>query len=118
MIPQEAFDATLNKLADILIRPAGGDAYGAQSNELVVVGTAVPCRVSLGKGRAKELKTPLNAARNYREVFMRPFTDASGNKLSRKNWLRIDGQIYDVYQVDNPGEEDHHYEVWCELILT
>jgi hypothetical protein len=114
----EAFDLELNKTADVLMRPSGGDTYGAQSNNLVKVGTAVPCRVSLGKGRPHEAKTPLKSAKNYREVFMRPFVDANGNALSHKNWLQIEGLFYDILQVDDPGGLGHHLEVWCELILT
>lgn len=130
----EAFDQSLTKTADVLLRPAGGDAYGAQSNNLQKVGT-VACRVSLGKGRPHEAKTPRKAANNYREVFMRPWysdqapdasfarnhvigsTTYNTKPLTHKNWLQIDGQLYDITQVDNPGEQDHHFEVWCELIV-
>lgn len=118
---KDAFDAALTKLADVLERGHGAaDDYGVSAVTFTTVSPAqVPCRVSLGKGRAKESKAGTKTARNYRCVFMRPVSNLSGTyaTLNHDHWLRIDGQLYDIFQIDNPGDMDHHLEVWCELIL-
>jgi hypothetical protein len=114
----DAFDATLNKVASIQAHVAGSDDYGSQGSTLVTLATGVPVRVSLGRGRAHEFKADKQFALNYREVFMRPWYDSNGNLLSRLNWLLIDGELYNVYQVDNPGGLNHHLEVWCTLVIV
>jgi hypothetical protein len=114
----DAFDDTLDSLADVLTKETGtADDYGVSTHNFVTISSGVPCRVSLGRGRAREDKSDKKTALNYREVFMRPYFDPQGNKLSHNNWLRINNQLYDVYQVDNPGEQNHHFEVWCTLVL-
>ncbi len=117
----DSFDATLDSLADILVRDTGqADAYGHANPQFTVVASGVPCRVSLGKGRAKEFKADKKTGLNYREVFLRPWPDGDGTvtQLTHDHWLRIDGVYYDIFQIDDPGNQHHHLEVWCTLLLT
>lgn len=124
----EPFDDLLISSATILIRDASAtaDAYGTSDPSFTSatpgVGYVNPaaCRVSLGKGRAKQFKDEKKVALNYRSIFMRPWYDAAGKPLSSNNWLRITGVdgtniLYQVFQVDNPGGMGHHFEVFCTL---
>lgn len=117
----DLFDEQLKSLATILIRGVGtADSYGVAPPELTTVATNVPCRVSLGRGRPKELKAEKKIAENYKCVFMRPwFADPPTNSqpLTHNHWLEINGQLYDIFQIDDPSLLGHHLEVWCELIL-
>ena len=123
---QDAFDTLLTDSATVLIASGATDRRGINPNLVVVSSSPVACRVSLGMGRAKEWFADKKAARNFREVFMRPFTDTNGKQLSTHHWLRItsarDGanQLYEIFQVDPPsalGPTVHHLQVWCQLII-
>ena len=123
---QDAFDTLLTDSATVLYASTATDRRGINPTLVVVSSAPVPCRVSLGKGRAKEWFADKKVARNYREVFMRPFTDTNGKALSTHHWLRItsarDGstQLYEIFQIDPPsslGPAVHHLEVWCQLIV-
>lgn len=123
---QDAFDALLTDTATVLYASGSYDARGINPNLEVVSLAPVPCRVSLGLGRAKEWFADKKGARNYREVFMRPFTDKNGRPLSIHHWLQItsqrDGsaQKYEIIQVDPPsalGPAVHHLQVWCQIFI-
>lgn len=116
----DAFDDMLTDQCDVFVRStSGGDKYGVANAAFIQVNASpVPCYASLGKGRAKEWKQDLKIAKNYKCVFMRPFVDTNGKALSHEHWLKINGQMYDVFQIDDPGLLGDHLEVWCELVIT
>jgi hypothetical protein len=124
----DPFDALLISSATILVRDAGetADAYGTSDPTFTnatpggIYTNPVACRVSLGKGRAKQFKADKKVAINFREIFMRPWFDANGNPISTNHWLQISGvdgtnRLYQIFQVDNPGGMGHHFEVWATL---
>lgn len=122
----DAFDAYLTDSATVLYTDGNTDASGVSPNLVIVSLAPVPCRVSLGLGRAKEWFAEKEVARNYREVFMRPFSDKNGVPLNIHHWLKItsarDGanQLYEIIQVDPPsalGPAVHHLQVWCQIII-
>ena len=134
---QDAFDAQLNQTCNIMVRNQGaGNSYGVSSPNFVTIATGVLCRVALGRGRAKEWKEQKKIAKNYRIVYMRPWyadqapdgsflrnhvvggTTYNTQPLTHDHWLQFIGQNYDIMQVENPGEVDHHLEVYCELVLV
>lgn len=134
---QDAFDSSLKQVCSIMVRDVGaGNSYGVSSPAFVTLATNVPCRVALGRGRAKEYKAEKKTSRNYRIVYMRPWyadqapdgsnlrnhvvggTTYNTQPLTHDHWIQFAGQNYDAYQVENPGEIDHHLEVYCELILV
>ena len=124
----DPFDALLISSATVLVRDANvtADAYGT-SNPAFTNATPgtnnvnpTPCRVSLGKGRAKEFKDTKKVAVNYREIFMRPWYDSNGGLIGPHHWLQVTGPdgtnvMYQIFQVDNPGGMGHHLELWCQL---
>jgi hypothetical protein len=123
---QDAFDALLTDSATVLYTDGTTDARGISPNLAVVSLAPVACRVSLGMGRAKEWFADKKGARNFREVFMRPFSDKNGKQLSIHHWMRItsqrDGanQLYEIIQVDPPsalGPSVHHLQVWCQIFI-
>jgi hypothetical protein len=122
----DPFDAQLTGLASVLSRDAGNnaDAYGVSDPTFQTLATGVPCRISLGKGRAREWKTGKKIAVNYKCVFMRPwYNPADNTPLGPHHWLLVTSkdypapQKYQIFQIDDPGLTGHHLEVWCELYL-
>ena len=124
----DPFDALIVSSATVLVRDASdsADAYGTSSPSFsnATPGTnyvnPLACRVSLGKGRAKEFKDIKKVAINYREIFIRPWYDSNGNPISPHHWLQITGvdgtnTLYQIFQVDNPGGMGHHFELWCYI---
>jgi hypothetical protein len=100
---------------------------------------------TVGKGKENRAKAKEQIA--YREVFMRPwFADPSPDgsyvpyvlvggvnyntePLTHDHWLRIPsplivngvtiyGDLYDIFDVQNPGLLNDHLEVWCQLVLV
>jgi hypothetical protein len=122
----DAFDQSLTAVCSVMVRDAGVtcDAYGTADPTFTTLATGIPCRVSLGKGRAREWKSGKKIAVNYKCVFMRPFFEPiSGLPLGPHHWLQVTSaeyatpQNYQIFQIDDPGLLQHHLEVWCELYL-
>jgi hypothetical protein len=114
----DAFDDTLDSLADVLTRGTAKDDYGIKDPGFVTAASGVPCKVSSGKGRPKEFKDGKKASISWRCIYMRPWPNGEGTAtlLTHNHWLRVNNTLYDVMQIINPGEENHHLEVWCEVI--
>ncbi len=118
----DPFDLLLNQLANVLVRTsssAGG--YGGTAT-FTAVATGVPCRVATDNVPTDvEFLAKSKEGIAYKKVFMRPWFDSDGNPLSHDHWLQIDvngnTDMYDIFQIHDPGGVGHHLEVECRLIL-
>ena len=119
----DPFDLLLNNVATIMTRStAGGDGYGQNSPNFTPVATNVPCRVDTDLvPKDKEFLAKSKEAIAYKVVLMRPWFDGSGNPLTHDHWFQItvggNTNMYDIYQIHDPGGIGHHLEVECRLIL-
>lgn len=105
------FVGMLNTTCDVYQPVPSADDYGESDLHLQVVDTDVACRLSiLGKGQ--EFKLDKRVLIVNRKAYMLP------RKLDHNNYLLIEGNMYNVVQVDNPSNLNHHYEVWLELIAV
>lgn len=115
----DPFDEWMNKTCEILENQGTADSYGQKSNQVQSFPTiaTVPCRVSTDAiGRPHEFKVEKKSSLAYSRIFMRPPVLPGGAKLDSHHWLKIDGDFYDIFEVENPAGLDHHYEVIAELI--
>lgn len=114
------FDKLLVSSADILLRtPGAADEYGVAPSTFATVDSGISCRLStVAKGRPKEYKSEKKFEVKYVTVFMRPWVDpADGTPLTHDHWFLINGQYYDIFQINDPSGIGHHLEVDCELVV-
>lgn len=136
--PRAPFDLLLNKLAAVMTRDvSGGDGYGQADPSFATVATGVPCRISTASVSSDmEFRAKSKEDIAFKKVFLRPwFLDPSVDgsyapnhvvngvtyntqPLTHGHWLQIDGDMYDIYELHNPGGLDHHLEVLCRMVLV
>ncbi len=111
----------MNGTCDILANQGAIDAYGQRSNQVqdfVVIAT-VPCYVSTdAPGRPHEYVVEKESSVDWTRVFMRPPALPGGEPLTPHHWLRIENELYNVFNILNPGLLDHHYEVVCKVVTA
>jgi hypothetical protein len=120
----DPFDSLLNQLATVMVRDvSGADGYGQANPTFSTIATGVPCAVDIDKVPSdKEFLAKSKEAIEYKMVFMRPWFDGSGNPLSHDHWLQItvngNTNMYDIFQIHDPGGLGHHLEVECRLLIA
>jgi len=134
----DPFDALLNQVAAILSRdaPGSGDKYGQNSPVFATIASGVKCRyATLSQVPTdEEFLAKSKEAIAFRKVYLRPwFADASPDgsyqpnhvyesttyntePLTHDNWLQINGENYDIFELRNPGGLYHHFECLCRVI--
>jgi hypothetical protein len=133
----DPFDQQLQYVASVLVRDLSGtgDAYGKNSPTFSTIATGVKCAVIFQSVPAdREFLAKSKEGIAFRKVLLRPwYVDASPDgswvpqhvyngttyntkPLSHAHWLLINSENYDIYEVRNPGWQNHHFEALCRLI--
>lgn len=119
----DPFDSLLNQLASVLVRDvSGSDAYGQANPSFTTVATGIPCRVStLSVGTDREYLAKSKEDIAFKKVYMRPWFDGGGKPLTHDHWLEIvvngNDNMYDIFEIRDPGGMGHHLEVLCRLVI-
>jgi len=113
----DPFDLLLIDTAQVMTRTASSAGGYGGTQSFTPVGAPVKCRVSTGAaGVGKEFRAKSKEDIYFRRVFMRPWCDPSSKPLTHDHWLQIDGVMYDIFDILNPGGMNHHLEVWCRIL--
>jgi hypothetical protein len=133
----DPFDQMLNAVATVMQRDLAGtgDKYGKNSPTFSTVGAPLPCRVGiLSVGTDRELLAKSKEDIAFRKVLLRPwFVDQSPDgshqpnhtvggttyntqPLTHNHWFQINGEMYDIFELRNPGLLFHHFEALCRVI--
>jgi head-tail adaptor len=117
MSSDSTFDGLLNKTAHILKRSAGTtDSYGQADPTFVELDT-VPCFISsFGRRSGTEKRANTKFATADRTIFMNVWT-GTGSPLTHEHWLQVDGVLYDIQGISDPGELGHHLEVLVQAVV-
>lgn len=129
----------MNQTANVMVRDLAGtgNAYGQNNPAFSQVASGWPCRVSiLGVPVDLEFRAKDKLGIAFRKVLMRPwFLDQSPDgsyvpnhvyqsltyntePLTNSHWLQIATQMYDIFEMRNPGGLNHHLEISCRVILV
>lgn len=135
--PFDQLIAAADTVANILARDlaGSGNAYGVNNPSFTTLFTGWPCRVGILSVPAdKEFLAKSKEHIAFRKVLMRPwFQDQSPDgsyqpdhvynsvtyntePLTSDNWLQINGENYNIFELRNPSLLFHHFEALCRVI--
>lgn len=137
VVVADPFDQLLNQVASVMARDltGTGNAYGQNSPTFSTLATNVPCRfATLSVGSDKEFLAKSKEDIAFRKVFLRPWfqdqapdgshvpnhvigaTTYNTQPLTHDHWLEIAGEMYDIFELRNPGGMNHHLEALCRIV--
>lgn len=132
----DPFDLMLNKVGVIKERTTSGYGGYGGTPSLSTVGATAKCRYATLASVPTdiEFRSKSKEAIAFRKVFLRPwFVDQSPDgsyepshvigpdtyntqPLRPTHWLLIENEMYDIYELRNPGGLYHHFEACCRVI--
>lgn len=119
MLPASVLVSTATNLR----RGDAEDGYNAsptQSDDFsVTVAEDIPCRVTSQstRQRYRQKLNGIDVDVNTLTIFMNVFDD-NGNRwdVQERDRFVVGGRNYDIMNVDNPGQMDHHLELMVQVV--
>jgi hypothetical protein len=133
----DPFDSLLNQVATVMARDlaGSGDAYGQNSPAFSALASNVACRLStLAVPPDLQFRARSEEDIAFRKVILRPWfqdpapdgsyvpnhgvgaTTYNTQPLTPEHWFQINGEMYDIFELRNPGGMNHHLEASCRVI--